>query len=251
MKAPRPLFALLAALTIELAPRAAVAEPPPPSDAEIARRIAFIQERLDRAAPAANRWWCGWYTGWLGLTAVQSVVAVATTDPGLRADSAVGAVGSSLGVIPLGLFPFPATFVAADLRALPASTPSERRKKLARAEGFLRASAEAEAFGRSWISHALSGTVSVALGLVLGLAYRRPLTGALNAVAGVALSEAQIFTQPTAAIDDWSEYRARGGEAASATGLGVGALRSRPKGASVTWSVAPAAGAGMGLRLAF
>lgn len=211
MRAQRPLQALLAAITIGLAPLSAAADPPraaaPYSDAEITQRIAFIQTRLDRATPAADRWWYGWYIGWSGLTVGQSVIAVAATDAGLRADSAVGAVGSSLGIGPLGVFPFPACTAAAELRSLSASTPDERLRKLKRAEGLLRNSADAEAFGRSWITHALSGTVSIALGLVLGLGYKRPVTGALNAVAGIAISEAQIFTQPTAAINDWSEYR--------------------------------------------
>lgn len=255
MRVSRPLLTLLLALTIGLAPRAAAADTPraaaPPSDAEVTRRIAFIQERLDRGTAAADRWWYGWYAGWTALTVGQAALAVGTTDAGLRADSAVGAVGSSLGVIPLGLFPFPARFAAADLRALPASTPDERRRKLARAEGLLKTSAEAEVFGRSWISHTLCGTVSIALGLVLGLAYRRPLTGALNAVAGIALSEIQIFTQPTAAIDDWSEYSRSTGEAAGVRGLRVGAsgLGSGVRG--VTWSLAPMAGIGLGFSGAF
>ncbi|MDC3955306.1 hypothetical protein [Polyangium jinanense] len=234
----RANLSLLVASALSLAASSARAEPPlraaPPSDEEVTRRIAFLQTRLDRGTPAANRWWYGWYTGWSALTVGQGVIAVAVTDPGLRADAAVGAVGSSLGLIPLGLAPFPARHAAADLRAMPESTPEERRKKLARGERLLRESAESEVLRRKWFNHVLCGTVSTGVGLVLALGYGRPVTGALSATIGIALSEAQIFTMPTAAIDDWKEYQSGGG-----TGS-VGQPRRPAPG--VSWFVAPLAG---------
>ncbi|MDI1442698.1 hypothetical protein [Polyangium sp. 6x1] len=234
----RPHLALLAASAISLAASSTQAEPPlraaPPSDAEVVRRIDFLQARLDRGTAAANRWWYGWYGGWTVLTVGQGVIAIAVTDPGLRTDAAVGAVGSSLGLIPLGLAPFPARHAAADLRAVPASTPEERRTKLARGERLLRESAESEVLRRKWFNHVLCGTVSTSVGLVLALGYGRPVTGALSAVAGIALSEAQIFTMPTAAIDDWNEYRNTGGAGS------VG--RARRPAPEFSWFVAPFAG---------
>ncbi|MRG97009.1 hypothetical protein [Polyangium spumosum] len=234
----RTKLALLVASTISLAAVSARADPsaglPPRSDAEVARRIAFLQARLDRGTAPANRWWYGWYTGWTALTVGQGAVAVAITDPGLRADAAVGAVGSSLGLIPLSFVPFPARHAAADLRAMPDATPDERRKKLARGERLLRESAESEVLRRKWFNHVLSGTVSTGVGLVLALGYGRPVTGALSATIGIALSEAQIFTMPTAAIDDWEEYRRSGGTA--------GAGRPRRPAPGFSWYVAPLAG---------
>jgi hypothetical protein len=234
----RPKLALLVASTISLAAASTRAEPSPgaapPSDAEVARRIAFLQARLDRGTVPANRWWYGWYTGWTALTVGQGALAVAITDPGLRADAAVGAVGSSLALIPLAFVPFPARYAAADLRAMPDATPDERHRKLARGERLLRESAASEALQRKWFNHALSATVSTGVGLVLALGYGRPVTGALSAIAGIALSEAQIFTTPTAAIDDWDEYRRTGGSG------GVG--RTRPPAPGFSWFVAPLAG---------
>jgi len=235
----RTHLALLVASAISFAASSARAEAPlgaaSPSDAEVTRRIAFLQTRLDSGTAAANRWWYGWYTGWTALTVGQGVIALAVTDPGLRADAAVGAVGSSLGLIPLGLVPFPARHAAADLRAMPESTPSERKIKLARGERLLRESAASEVLRRKWFNHVLCGTVSTSVGLVLALGYGRPVTGALSATIGIALSEAQIFTMPTAAIDDWNEYRKEGGEHAG---------RARRPAPSFSWYVAPLAGGG-------
>jgi len=232
----RSILGLSFVATIFLSAPSARAEGPL-SDADVARRIAFLEERLDRGTPAAKRWWFGWYTGWTALTVVQGTAALVVGDPGLRTDAAVGAVGSSLGLIPLGLAPFPARYAAADLRAMPASTPEERRRKLTRGERLLRESAEAEALRRKWFNHALCVTVSTGVGLVLALGYERPVTGALSAMAGIALSEAQIFTMPTAAIDDWDEYRRSGGAGS------VGRMRRPPSG--ITWFVSPLAGGAM------
>jgi hypothetical protein len=224
-------LALAAAAT--LAPRSARAAPPEVEDAEVRRRLAFLEDRLDRGTAAAERWWYGWFAGWLTLSVGEAVTAVATTNVGLRKDSAVGAVGASLGVIPFGIFAFPARSAAGELGALPEATPADRRRKLARAEHLLRASAKAEVAGRSWLTQVLSIGGSVGVGLVLALGYKRPVTGAISIAGGIAISEAQIFTQPTAAIDDLRAYEQLSGGPAPAAKPGA-----------ISWTLAPL---GMGL----
>jgi hypothetical protein len=194
---------LLALALMLLAPRARAQDL---TDVEITRRLGFIERHLESGTVAADRWWYGWYAGWTALTAGEVVFALAATDRGFRVDSAVGAVSCSLGVIPLGFLPFVPRTAAASLRAVPGVTREERRRKLAVAERLLRTSAETEALGRSWLTHTLGISVSVAAGLILALGYKRPVTGTINIVTGVALTEAQIFTQPTAAITAWRAY---------------------------------------------
>src|SRR4051812_32678891 len=96
-----------------------------PSDAEVSQRIAFIEARLSRGAGAANLWWNSWYFGWTALTTGQFVWAMATSDKGTRTDMAVGAAASTLGVIPLGVLPFPARTAPRDLARVPAGSPQE------------------------------------------------------------------------------------------------------------------------------
>lgn len=175
-------------------------------DAAITRRLGFIEHSLESGTVAADRWWYGWYAGWSALTVGEVVFALAATDRGFRVDSAVGAVSCSLGVIPLGFLPFVPRTAAASLRTLPGTSPAERRRKLAAGEHLLRSAADTEALGRSWLTHTLGISVSIAAGLVLALGYERPVTGTINALTGVALTELQIFTQPTAAIDAWRAY---------------------------------------------
>jgi hypothetical protein len=226
-----PWIAALALAASLLAPRPALAAPPDADDAEVRRRLAFLEDRLDRGTAAAQRWWYGWYGGWLTLSVVEAVAAAAVTNPDLRKDAAVSAFGASLGVVPFGLFPFPASYAAADLRALPEATPAERRRKLARGEHLLRASAEAEKLGRGWLTHVLSIGVAAGVGVLLGVGYKRPVTGLIDGVGGIGLSELKIFTQPTAAIDDLRAYEQFGGGAAPAA-----------KPAAISWAIAPLGG---------
>lgn len=179
----------------------------PPDDAEVAARIRFIEQRLDAGTAAADRWWYAWYSIYGGLAVGQAVVAIAVTDPGTRTDNVVGAVSTSLGIVPLGLSPLEARFAAGRLSAYPESTPAERRAKLRAGEAMLRSVAEEERFGRSWVAHLLGNGVALASGIVLGVGYDRPASGIFNFGAGVALTEVQILTQPTQGIDDWREYR--------------------------------------------
>ncbi|MEP7125585.1 MAG: hypothetical protein ABJE95_31930 [Byssovorax sp.] len=225
---------LLALALLLLAPEARAEGP---SDAEVTRRLAFISSSLEAGTVAADRWWYGWYIGWTTLTVGEVVFALAAPDRGFRVDSAVGAVSCSLGVIPLGFLPFVPRTAAASLRTVPGSTSEERRRKLLVAESLLRKSSETEALGRSWLTHALGISVSIGAGLVLGLGYKRPVTGIINSLTGIALTEAQIFTQPTAAIGAWRAYESGKFEAPKAatnlprwtivpqpTGIGVAAL---------------------------
>jgi hypothetical protein len=230
---------LAAAVLLSSAPAAAEPGDPRP-DAEVSRRLAFIEARLQRATPTACAWWSAWYFGYMVVTVGQAGVALATTSRGLRTDTAVGAAFSSLGVLGLGVVDFPPRYAAASLRLLPESTPEERRRKLARGESLLAASARSEAAGRTWVAHVAGGAVSLTSSLVLALAYKRVVSSIVTLVSGVGITEAQIFTRPTAAIDDWRAYQQ------GALGSGTPVASS----GRMTWSVVAQPG-GVGVAAAF
>jgi len=177
-----------------------------PSDAEVRERLTFIERRLRAATPAANQWSYGWFATFSVLAVGQVAVGLGTTDPGLRADMAVGAVSSSVGALPFALFPFAPRFAAAKLARLPEQTPEQRKEKLRVAEHLLRTASDAEVLGHGWVPQIAGVGVAVAWGLVLGIGYKRVRSGIVNTVIGIGIAETQIFTQPTAAIDDWSAY---------------------------------------------
>lgn len=194
--------ALLAAITLSAA--AAAAEEP---DDVVRRKLDFLDDRLTRGERAASTWWSAWYITYLTATVGQATVAAAVRDRDLRADMAVGAVSSALGVVPLGLFDFPARYAGTALRAHPGRTPGERRARLALGEKLLRASAEAEAFGRSWLTHLGCLGVSALSGVVLAVAYKRGVSSLITVATNLAVGELQVWTQPTTAVRDWAAYQ--------------------------------------------
>ena len=211
--------ALLATATVVVAGGAQAEPAPRLSDAEVSRRLAFIEARLERGTRSAALWWYAWYFGYMTVTIGQAGFALAIKDRGLRTDTAVGAAFSSVGVLGLGAFDFPPRHAAGTLGAWPESTPDERRRKLAKGERLLAASARSEVVGRSWIPHVAGIGLSLTSSLVLALAYKRVVSGIVTLLSGVAITEAQVFTRPTAAIDDWRAYQqgSFGGGAPKAT----------------------------------
>jgi hypothetical protein len=236
MRALALAFAV-AAIAAAREARADDAAPPRRSDADVTRRLAFIEDRLEAGRPAAERWSYGWFTAYTGAAVVQFGVALGTTDPGLRADMAVGAFTSAIGVLPFAVFPFTPRFASAALAELPATTPAERARKLRRAEVLLEKSADQEAFGKGWMMQVGVLSVNVGIGLGLALGYDRVKSGISTTLIGIAVSEFQIFTEPTQAIDDWATYQ-RGDLARPV---------ARP---AVQFHVAPAPG-GIGLGASF
>ena len=176
-----------------------------PSDEEVEQRLTFIEKRLEAATPEANAWSYGWLATFGGLSLAQFGIALGTKDPGFRADMAVGSLSCALGVLPFAIMPFTPRYAAGALATWPARTPDERRKKLARAEALLEKSAKVERAGHGPTPHILGLGVAFGAGLVLDFAYKRIRTGMMNTAVGVVLVEAQIFTQPTTAIDDWDD----------------------------------------------
>jgi hypothetical protein len=176
-------------------------------DAEITQRLAFIEARLEAGRPAAERWSYGWFTTYVALSVVQFGVTLGTTDVGLREDMAVGAFTSSLGVLPFAIFPFTPRFASRELAAMPEATPAQRARKLVRAEALLEKCADQEAFGKSWMTHVGVIAVNVGIGLGLAFGYDRVKSGVQTTLIGIGVSEFQIFTEPTAAIEDREAYK--------------------------------------------
>jgi len=138
------------------------------------------------------------------LTLGQGAFALLTDDPGLAAESGVGAVKSGLGFGALLIFPFHATSGASHLDELPDQTPAERRAKLRAAEEILRVSAQDEEFGIGWPSRLASCAVNLAGAYYLWIEHERFAGGWLSLVTGMGVSEIQFRTQPTGALDEVS-----------------------------------------------
>jgi len=203
----RFLAALLSlGLVATLAGRAAAEEP---GDDEISTRLARIESNFADGKAYANIWWVGWLTIQLGSAAVFGSLAIAYHDePDAPANGVTGALGLASGALLLAIPMVPA-YAPYKLRQLPEDTPEARREKLARAEDYLRRSADYEEMGRAPYMHLVNFGFAAAAGLLLAFAFDDTdwKDGLYNFGLLFAVSELQIATQPTRAIEDWKAYR--------------------------------------------
>lgn len=222
----RPLgFAAATAIALQLgAPRGALAGEPasPRADAVAIARLARLERVLEADQGAARTWRTSWLVAYGGLTLTQGVGAVALEERGPAIDLAVGAVKSGLGFASVVLRPWSPASAADRLRALPASTPAERRVKLREAERLLAEAAEDEARGVGWLARVAGNLVNLGGMTYLFLAHGRYVSGWMSLPTGLLVGELQLRTQPVGAL----RARERGS-------VGVLVLPARGRGAAV------------------
>jgi hypothetical protein len=172
-------------------------------------RLAWIDQHLGRTAHRARIWTWGWGIG-IGASAVGDLIPVAFVAPENRIDWYTGAVTSVIGVVPLLVAPLDVIQDSRELRArLDARIATDDVcRLLADAETRLARAAANQAAGRRWWLHAGNLALNAGVGLFLGLGYHHWAAGAWNGIAGAAIGEAIILTQPTSSIDDLRSYRA-------------------------------------------
>jgi hypothetical protein len=176
-------------------------------DSVVQVRINFIQNMLNQGKPAANLWWNGWLYGYSAATVVQGVIFIQSNVLKTRQDMALGAATTLIGAVGQVIAPMVPGHAPVALTLLPGDTPEERTVKLRKAEELFAASAKREADGRSWKFHAASGAVNLGSGLVTWLGFDRTFkAGLINFAINTAITEAQIWSQPTRAIKDYHTY---------------------------------------------
>jgi hypothetical protein len=182
-----------------------------PSDSRITERLQCIRLMLEQGKPGSDRWWYGWLIGYGAATVGQGAVGLAGKDKRTRQDMFLGAATTCLGAIGQVISPMTPSGAPGRLANLPEGTPGERMKKCVYAEELLEACARREQEGRSWKTHAVAGAVNLGGALVVCLGFKRDLReGVWNFAFNTAVAEAQIWTQPMRAVDDYGEIARRG-----------------------------------------
>lgn len=176
-------------------------------------RVATIQATLDDDEPAATRWWALWSAGF-GAGAIGNGVASFAFDPGANRDSArVQTVTSTIALVSTLVIPMPAKSAGSRLRAF--EGPPEARER--EAERLLAASAEAQGFGASWLTHAGAVVVNGAAASWLAWHDGHPWYGLLAFVTGEVVAELKIATMPRGALHAVRDRRVSGGAGLSWT----------------------------------
>jgi hypothetical protein len=170
-------------------------------------RASFMLERARSVDQAATIWSATWAVGYLGLTAAQLGVLASTQDPGTRADMAIGALGSMIGVASIFLLPVRVMGQRPRLEALAPLAMAGDCAALEEMERIFDHAADGEEFGSSWLMHVGSMLFNIGMGVVQGLAFGRWQSGMISAAIGIAVGEVQILTKPSGLIDARARYR--------------------------------------------
>jgi hypothetical protein len=223
------LATILAAVCVS---RGATAEecPAPPHGPALATvdsqvRIDFLKRSFDREIHDVDEWSSIWGTVYAGGAVLQGVGRFETNDPGKHIDLTVGALSTAFGAVTLYTLPLQITVPLRRAR-LHLSDPDTCRA-LARAESTLVSAESDQALGTGIFAHLGNVAVNIGIALILGLGYGRWPSAALSAGVGIAVGEANAFTQPHHLRDVLERYRS-----ARFDGPDVPPL-------SVSWAVVP------------
>jgi len=234
MKTPRSLVAALFGLAASILALEARADTcPAPPDVPDVDRIAAIDagRRLDYHAQAFDRevrdvdiWSWTWGSVYAGAVAVEGVALGLTTNYPKRIPLEVGIASTAFGAASLYGLPLKLTLPLRSARAHWGDP--DRCAVLARAERTLVSVEKDQALATGILGHIGNVLVNVGIGLILGLGYDQWESAGISFGVGVAIGEANAFTQPHHLRDVLARYRS-------------GQLDAPAPAPSVTWSILP------------
>lgn len=171
-------------------------------------RVHFLQRELGAQARYAALWQTTWFLARTGILAEQVALAALSTSPDDRLDARITSVFAALP--PIGTILFGLRVARDGPRFLELDhldTDASRCALVARGEQFLARDAANEDEQRGWLQHVLHIGGSTALFLILGVGFGHWTNAIFNGLAGIALGELQILSQPTGLVGAWERYR--------------------------------------------
>lgn len=147
-------------------------------------------EDLHAEARSARTWRYTW-VGVNGGLMVGAFAMLPLVERENRPDWIISGIGSGVTLLATWLWPLNVEGADEELSALPAAERSRRLPRL------LHDSAEDEQARVTWPWHAANVGLSLGTGAIIAFGYQHYASGAITAVAGTALGEVQILTQPT------------------------------------------------------
>jgi len=177
-------------------------------DSLVIERIQFIKNTLEHDSANTKRWWYGWLGTYSAATIGQGMVYFNSNEKGTRQDMALGAATTLLGVANQFISPLIPGKEAKQLNSISATTGIERMNKLAIAEKLLEECAMREKLAGNWKNHAICGVVNLGGGLITWIGFKRSVWAGIGYFAlNTAITETQIWTQPTLARRNYKKYR--------------------------------------------
>ncbi|MFZ1430558.1 MAG: hypothetical protein WAS21_27785 [Geminicoccaceae bacterium] len=229
---------VLAALCLAVASSSDGAEPTPGqaivmSDAELGARLHFLESRLDAGRPTALAWEWGWSGAYAASFVGNSIYAVSADEADDRVRAIVDAAKSGLATIQMAtllLHPLAAGLGAEPMREVPGDDRSARQLRLAVGERQLLTTATRAETRFNLRRH----LVTIGANLIGGAAiatFGDSGDAVRSTLIGIAVGEAEIWSQPWRATGDLRDYQAQ-----------------FPGSAGLTWELRPM---GTGVQVAF
>ncbi len=175
------------------------------SEEEIERRLAFIEARLNAGRTSARYWQYGWSGFFAANMAAQGYMAFESNDGDNQTKYAVGAAKSAFALALMLFRPLAATEGAAPLQDMPTDTPAQKSARLEAAEDLLQSNAARAGERKSWTRHLTAVGVHF-IGSTTIAAVGDIKDAAVSNISGIAISQAQIWSQPARAFDDLADY---------------------------------------------
>jgi len=195
------------------------------SEAELERRIAFLEERLEDGRRPTRLWQFGFTSAWsLGIVA-GGVQAGLSDEHDTRVRGIVTATKAAIGTARLALRPHPGWRGAEPLHAVEGEGRDALEARLRAGEEQLVAVARRARRSRSWVPHLANFGVNAA-GSAVTLALGNPSDAAVSFGVGTAMGTVLILSSPTRGAGDLKAYRR--------DVLGESAGQTHPR-----WSLAP------------
>lgn len=200
------LTRLLIIIVLLITPRASLSgQTASLSEEEIDQRLAFIEQRLNAGKPSARRWQYGWSGVFAANAAFRGYMAIKSNNGDNQVSHTVDALKAA-GALALLLFrPLPAIDGAEPLEAMPAKTREQKIVRLQAGESLLETNAQRARERTSWSRHLLAIGVNL-VGSTAILALGDAKDAVKSNITGIAISQAQIWSQPWRAIDDLKDY---------------------------------------------
>lgn len=180
------------------------------SDAELGARLHFLESRLDAGQPTALAWEWGWSGAYAASFVGNTVHAVSADEADERVRAIVDAAKSGLATVQMATLlrdPLTAGLGAAPMRDVPGDDRSARLLRLAVGERQLSTAAARAETRFSLRRHLLT----IGANLVGGAAIATFGDGndaVRSTLVGIAVGEAEIWSQPWRAPSDLRDYHA-------------------------------------------
>jgi hypothetical protein len=171
------------------------------------RQIHELENLLHKDVNSAHVWWYGWIGAYGAATLGQGAVYFATDKPALKQDMVLGAATTLLGSVGLLITPLVPRKVSLPYPQAQETGADNHFESIDYYENLLKEIAEREKEGRTFKIHAICGVVNAGSGLITWLGFDRSFKdGVINFALNTAISEAQIWSQPMRAKNDYKRY---------------------------------------------